>query len=468
MKNLEAVAPATGDYEVDRQRHVEAFVDGLAEEIALVSAPRAELHALRDRRLTDLLRHAREHSPWHAERLRSIDPDAVSGDDLSALPTMTKSDLMDHWDEIVCDTRLDLAMVNEHIDRTAENGLDYLLDEYHAVATGGTTGVRGVMVWDFEGFRLTSSRALAWGIATAGHLGVESPLPMRVANVGSVGATHLGGAITRCFSNPALRETIAVAASRPIDEIVDELEAIQPHILGGYASVLHALADRKQRGELTISPIGLTQAGEPFLPEAQAAVVEAFGVPARDMWGTTEVGMAAASFPGFEGLFISEDLVIVEPVAADGRPTPLGERSSKVLVTNLANRVLPIIRYEISDEVTLAAADPGSPWKGQRLVAIHGRQDDAFHYGSLRVHPHAFRSVLTRYAGVTEYQVRQTADGADVSVVAHSHIDLGRLQDDLTAALSEAGLRDPHVRLETTMTIDRHPQSQKLKRFVPM
>ena len=149
-------------------------------------------------------------------------------------------------------------------------------------------------------------------------------------------------------------------------------------------------------------------------------------------------------------------------------PTPLGERSSKVLVTNLANRVLPIIRYEITDEVTLAPPEPRAPWKGQRLLAIHGRQDDIFDYGSQRVHPHTFRSVLSRYADVTEYQVRQTTHGADVSVLAHSPLDAGRLEASLTAALTDAGLTDPRVRVENTTAIERHPRSHKLKRFLPM
>ena len=467
MNEIEAMTPATGDYEVDRQRHTRVFADGLADEIARVSATRAELHALRDRRLAELLDYARERSPWHADRLGSMDLDLVSGDDLTALPAMTKSDLMGHWDDIVCDRRLDLAMANEHIERTGEQGPAYLLDEYHVLASGGTTGVRGVMVWDFEGFRLAGSRPPVWGISVAQHLGVDRPMPMVVANVGSVGATHAGGAFSRCFSNPAMTETIPIAASRPIDEIIGELEEIRPHVLVGYASILHELAERKRRGELTISPRGLMQGGEPFLPEAQTAVTEAFGVPARDMWGATEFGAGASSFPGFEGLFVSEDLVIVEPVDADGQPTPLGERSHKVLVTNLANRVLPIIRYEITDEVTAAPPEPTAPWKGQRLLAIHGRQDDIFDYGTQRVHPHTFRSVLCQYADVTEYQVRQTIHGADVSVVTHSPLDARRLEARLTAALTDAGLTDPRVRVENTTAIARHPRSHKLKRFLP-
>jgi phenylacetate-coenzyme A ligase PaaK-like adenylate-forming protein len=359
-------------------------------------------------------------------------------------------------------------MVNEHIDRVAREGPSYLLDSYHALATGGTTGKRGVVVWDFEGFRLVGSRGPAWGMSFAQHSGLESPTPLIVVNVGSDGITHAGGAIVRCFSNPAMMQTIPIAASKPMEEIIEALEAHKPHILLGYASILHELAEHKRSGRLDISPIAVVQGGEPFLPEAQAAVSSAFGVPIRDIWGSTEIGFGASSFAGYEGLVISEDLIIVEPVDAEGVPVPLGERAAKLFVTNLANRVLPIVRYEISDEVTLAAPDPGCPWKGQRLLSIHGRQDDVFRYGERVVHPHTFRSVFTRHANVSEYQVRQTEDGADIVVVPLNALDASRLEQDITLALEKAGLAGPKVRIHQLERIERHARSKKLKRFVPL
>jgi hypothetical protein len=166
------------DYEVDRQRHVQAFGQGLPEEVDHVEASREALHRIRDRRLNALLDHAREHSPWHRKRLASLGSAAVSGNDLRAIPSMTKSELMQHWDEIVCDRRLSRALANDHIETVGQQGPVYLLDSYHAAATGGTTGHRGVVVWDFEGFRLCGSRPTAWGMSVSRllHLGIEPPL----------------------------------------------------------------------------------------------------------------------------------------------------------------------------------------------------------------------------------------------------------------------------------------------------
>jgi phenylacetate-coenzyme A ligase PaaK-like adenylate-forming protein len=103
------------------------------------------------------------------------------------------------------------------------------------------------------------------------------------------------------------------------------------------------------------------------------------------------------------------------------------------------------------------------------MSAIHGRQDDVFAYpNGRRVHPHTFRSLLTRHAGVAEYQVQQTDRGARVIVVGSEAVDLGTLTRELEKALFEAGLDRAEVRVQRVRSIERHPQSQKLKRFVPM
>lgn len=52
-------------------------------------------------------------------------------------------------------------------------------------------------------------------------------------------------------------------------------------------------------------------------------------------------------------LHVNSDWFILEPIDAAGRPTPPGERSDSVLVTNLANRVQPVIRYDLGDSVVM-------------------------------------------------------------------------------------------------------------------
>lgn len=111
-----------------------------------------EAHRVRDQRLRILLRTATERSKWHAERLAHVDPDLVTGDDLSMMPVMTKADVMENWDDIVTDRRLSLESAEAHLSKVATDGPAYMLGDYQVLTTGGSSGTRGVFVWDFEGF----------------------------------------------------------------------------------------------------------------------------------------------------------------------------------------------------------------------------------------------------------------------------------------------------------------------------
>ena len=61
---------------------------------------------------------------------------------------MTKSDLMAHFDEIVADPRVTLDFVNAHLAGLTSDA--YFLDEFHALASGGSSGMRGVFVWGWD------------------------------------------------------------------------------------------------------------------------------------------------------------------------------------------------------------------------------------------------------------------------------------------------------------------------------
>src|SRR5439155_8530520 len=107
---------------------------------------------------------------------------------------------------------------------------------------------------------------------------------------------------------------------------------------------------------------------------------------------------------------------------------PLGTRAAKLLVTNVVNHVLPLIRYELTDEVTMLAEPNTDPWTGRRIGDIEGRADDAFAYGgNIDVHAHLFRSALGRRRQVFEYQVRQTRTGVDISVMISAEFDIAAL-----------------------------------------
>ena len=80
-----------------------------------------------------------------------------------------------------------------------------------------------------------------------------------------------------------------------------------------------------------------------------------------------------------------------------GKPVPPGVRSAKIYVTNLINPLLPLIRYEITDEVTVLNEPCACGSAFTRVADIQGRNDDVFVYANgIAVHPHVFRSRLAQ------------------------------------------------------------------------
>ena len=87
-------------------------------------------------------------------------------------------------------------------------------------------------------------------------------------------------------------------------------------------------------------------------------------------------------------------------------------------MTAVANPTLPLIRFELTDQVTLLDT-PCPCGSAHRLIAdVESRLDDVFTYpGGQVVHPLVFGSLLGRDPGIVEYQVRQTPSGAEVLIV---------------------------------------------------
>ena len=85
----------------------------------------------------------------------------------------------------------------------------------------------------------------------------------------------------------------------------------------------------------------------------------------------------------------------------------------------------------------------------------------------MNIHPHLFRSTLGQHQLIVEYQVRQTARGADIRLAAEAPIDTALIGQAISQALAAAGLDRPEVNVTLQPTLERL-ETGKLKRFVPL
>ena len=139
---------------------------------------------------------------------------------------------------------------------------------------------------------------------------------------------------------------------------------------------------------------------------------------------------------------VNADWMILEPVDADRRPVPAGTPSATTLITNLANHVQPIIRYELGDSVTFSAdrCPCGSPLP---VVTVVNRSNDLLRFtrpegAPVAIPPLALGSVMEETVGVRRYQAIQTGPASlTVRLETESGSDPDRVWVDLTRRLRD-------------------------------
>ncbi|HAL15911.1 MAG TPA: CoF synthetase [Anaerolineaceae bacterium] len=373
------------------------------------------LAKLQQQRFDRMIAYARSRSLFYRRLYQHL---PASGVALHNLPPTTKTQLMEAFDTWATDPAVTRASVDAFIRDKSLVGMRYL-GKYSVWTTSGTTGVPGIFVHDAAAQRVYNSLVIlrgypSWisqrGLAQMLRGGFHSALILAVGD-------HYAGAANW----EQVRRRIGMFADRllmipvlePLPRMVERLNRFQPVLLISYPSVFAMLAAESAAGRLDIHPLVLTSLGEGLDGTARMQIETAFSD------GQLVDIYAASEFPyiGFEcsehWLHANSDWVLLEPVDKDNQPVPAGEPSTNVLLTNLANRIQPILRYSLGDSITFKP-EPcpcGNPLPAFRVA---GRTDETMIFpsrtaGNVAVLPMAIASVVEQVPGVLRYQIIQTA-----------------------------------------------------------
>jgi phenylacetate-coenzyme A ligase PaaK-like adenylate-forming protein len=376
------------------------------------AAGRTAIAAAGRTRFESLVWFARERSRFYRNAYRGLPAGALSP---SMVPVVTKRDLMDRFDDWVTDPALNLADVTAFLadrDRIGERHLG----RYVIWKSSGSTGEPGIYVQD--GYALEIFDALM-----AVHLdpaGITAARASRIAARG--GRTALIAATGDHFATIASWQRLtrnnrwmaarSFSIMEPLPQLVGQLNAYRPAFVASYPTLLALLADERKAGRLTIDPVGLWSGGECLPASVRAELEAAFACPVVNDYGSSEC--MSIAFGCAEGwLHVNADWVLLEPVDEDFRPTPPGEPSRTVLLTNLANRVQPIIRYDLGDSV-IASPEPCACGNPLPAIRVEGRHDDLLSMTApdgriVRLLPLALTTVVEDAAPASRFQIVQSA-----------------------------------------------------------
>jgi phenylacetate-coenzyme A ligase PaaK-like adenylate-forming protein len=358
-------------------------------------------------RLAEIAAFARTHSPLYRDLLHRA-PEQIT--DSTQLPVTNKKLLMSRFSEWATDREITIERAREFVGDSSRIG-EKFLDRYLAVTTSGTTGIPGIFVVDDRTLRVTNALALRmlsdW--LTASDVLRIAAGRGRMAMIMATGGHYASSVASARLRKRLGRMLQVLSVHTPLTDLVNELNRFRPVLLAPYASLASQLASEQEAGRLQIQPMLLTLSAEGLPAAEYDRIANVFGAKVGNSYAASEC-MFLSYDCSERWLHVNADWVVVEPVNADYSPTPPGEQSHTVLITNLANRTQPILRYDLGDSI-LQRPDPCPCGNPLPAIRPKGRTADVLTFPSLRGGP--IKVPLLAFGadvpGVEQFQIVQTA-----------------------------------------------------------
>lgn len=289
--------------------------------------PAEQLVRRRDARIARILRYARAHSRYYRELWPDRDP--VSAEDAAAylaeLPLLTKSQLQT-WAAYLKAQPPVRPVSRKTTGGSTGQPVTVLKDR-------ASTGYERAVMWlgyGWFGVKVGDRVARFWGSPFAARRRIQSTLADVVMH-----RIH--------FSAFAFNEA-------DLEEYWQRCLRFRPHYLHGYVSMLEAFARFLQSRHYEATALGLKSVigtSEVLTPPQRAILESTFGAPVQTEYGCGEVGPIAYECDR-GSLHLMTENVAVEILNAEGRAADVGE-TGEVVVTDLHNRAMPLVRYRLGD-----------------------------------------------------------------------------------------------------------------------
>lgn len=210
-----------------------------------------------------------------------------------------------------------------------------------------------------------------------------------------------------------------------------QLNRIRPKLIEGYVGAMLEFADFLERRQLTVPvPTAVATTAAPLTASARARLETAFGAPVYDEYRGSEFGWMAGECGERDGLHIFSDFRRIEILDNDGRPAAPGEVGD-IVITDLRNRVFPMIRYRTGDQGILREEDCRCGRALPLMEQPQGRVTDMIRLPSGAILAHRLMGMFAGHPeAVRLFQIHQLADySVTIRVVqgdtadAHTHIE---------------------------------------------
>lgn len=366
--------------------------------------PEKQMKGLQNQKLRTLLHFAWERSAFYRRTLEKVGIRLEQLDTLplSAFPTIDKTVLMEHFDELITVTDLRQEDLRKF---DAENEADRkpYLGKYHVVHSSGSTGKPGYFIYDelaWHTMLLGIIRGALWNMTIPQILKLLAGRP-RIIYIAATDGRYGGAMAVGDGIDGVGAKQMYLDIKTPLDDWIDNVRKFQPNIIIGYPSAIKILAELVAEGKVQVKIKRVISCGEPLSSGLRKFLEKNFHCPIINIYGASE-SLALGVETGMEdGMLLFDDLNIIEV------------ENGAMYLTSLYNFAQPLIRYRISDHLVLKEPMAGSPFT--RAEILLGRNEDLlwFEDGSGHrdfLHPLAVEGFCIE--GLLDYQFRQVAPDA--------------------------------------------------------
>ena len=286
-----------------------------------------QILAVRNTKLTAMVCHAVATSPFYRARFAEADinPTKITSiEDLRDLPLLTKDDIRAHTDEILS---------------TAFDKNDLV-----PAKTGGSTGVALQVYCDRKGVEKRAGAALRSDEWSGWRIGQpiaavwgNPPVPRTLKNK-----------LRRWLKERVIYLDTMHIDDQAIDAFQAEWQIMKPGMLYGHAHSIFILCEALLQRGITLNPSGIVATSMMLIEQERQVIEEVCGIKVTNRYGCEEVSLIACECEQHHGMHLNTDHNIVEFLRDDGTPRPPGE-DGRIVVTELVNFGMPMIRYEVGD-----------------------------------------------------------------------------------------------------------------------
>lgn len=339
--------------------------------------------------LREAVRHAGSECPYYQQLFAGLKFDAGNFElaDFQRLPLLTKADIRNHTPGLLA-RGLSTATLGHH-------------------KTGGSTGVSLTTYFDTRWQQVRTAdamRANEWaqwfhGMKSAAVWGNPPEARTLKEKLRSLLHDRLIYLDTMNLSEASLRDFVA------------RWRAAQPEILFGHSHSLFMLARfLVEQGIDDLRPRGIVSTSMMLIQSERAVIERAFACKVTDRYGCEEVGLIASECERHQGFHLNIEHLFIEFVRPDGSAAQPGQEGA-IVVTDLFNRAMPLIRYRIED-VGVPSARRCDCGRGMPLMdRVAGRVADYLKKpdGSMVAGVSLVERTLTAIPGIEQMQIVQDA-----------------------------------------------------------